>query len=432
MELARRQMIATGQWTEAQSMGRRWAIGCVALEITQRCNLDCTLCYLSESAEAVKDVPLPELFRRIDAIFATYGPNTDIQITGGDPTLRRRDELVAIVRRISGRGMRPALFTNGIRATRALLAELAEAGLVDVAFHVDMTQQRKGYASEVELNALRQEYIERARGLRLAVIFNTTVFAGNFGEIEEIVAFLVANSDVVTFASFQLQADTGRGVDRERSPAITADSVAAAICRGAKTPLSFGFPAAGHHRCNQYAMALICNGRAHDFYDDREFVIRVLHATAHLAFDRRSRRSVLVMIAAWVVRHPGFIFPGLKWVGRKIWRLRRDLIFARGRLTKLSFLIHDFMGACQLAKERVDACAFIVATAEGPLSMCLHNAKRDSLVLKPIRTATADGEQFWNPITGLLQSDPRPSRPSPLPLRRRKGRDRLAGNSGSL
>src|SRR5438046_1778662 len=180
MELARRQMIATGQWTEAQSMGRRWAIGCVALEITQRCNLDCTLCYLSESAEAVKDVPLPELFRRIDAIFATYGPNTDIQITGGDPTLRRRDELVAIVRRISGRGMRPALFTNCIRATRALLAELAEAGLVDVAFHVDMTQRRKGYASEVELNALRQEYIERVRGLRLAVIFNTTVFAGNF------------------------------------------------------------------------------------------------------------------------------------------------------------------------------------------------------------------------------------------------------------
>jgi hypothetical protein len=32
-----------------QQMGRRWPIGCVALEITQRCNLDCTLCYLSEN-----------------------------------------------------------------------------------------------------------------------------------------------------------------------------------------------------------------------------------------------------------------------------------------------------------------------------------------------------------------------------------------------
>src|SRR5712664_1234429 len=165
-----RQVIGqAGYWSANQQMGRRWAVGCVALEITQRCNLDCTLCYLSESAEAIKDVPLPELFRRIDTIFATYGPNTDIQITGGDPTLRRSDELVAIVRRIRSKGMRPALFTNGIRASRALLAELAEAGLIDVAFHVDMTQRRKGYASEVELNAVRRDYIERARGLRLAV-----------------------------------------------------------------------------------------------------------------------------------------------------------------------------------------------------------------------------------------------------------------------
>ena len=30
-----------------QVLGRRNSIGCVALETTQRCNLDCTLCYLS-------------------------------------------------------------------------------------------------------------------------------------------------------------------------------------------------------------------------------------------------------------------------------------------------------------------------------------------------------------------------------------------------
>ncbi|MGZ5431162.1 MAG: hypothetical protein ACXWEX_07135, partial [Thermoanaerobaculia bacterium] len=36
-----------------QAIGRRYTIGCVAVEITQRCNLDCTLCYLSESSEKV-------------------------------------------------------------------------------------------------------------------------------------------------------------------------------------------------------------------------------------------------------------------------------------------------------------------------------------------------------------------------------------------
>ena len=146
-------MLETGQWTASQFMGRRWPIGCVALEITQRCNLDCTACYLSEHSEAVKDLPLAEVYRRIDSIFDHYGPGTDVQVTGGDPTLRRRDELVAIVRRIRDKGMRPTLFTNGIRARRDLLHELADAGLVDVAFHVDMTQQRRGYASESALNA---------------------------------------------------------------------------------------------------------------------------------------------------------------------------------------------------------------------------------------------------------------------------------------
>src|SRR5690349_21314592 len=61
---ARRRVRAAGQWTANQLMGRRWPIGCVALEITQRCNLDCAACYLSEHSQAVHDVPLEELFRR--------------------------------------------------------------------------------------------------------------------------------------------------------------------------------------------------------------------------------------------------------------------------------------------------------------------------------------------------------------------------------
>jgi 7,8-dihydro-6-hydroxymethylpterin dimethyltransferase len=89
-----------GQWAPWQMIGRRMAIGCVALEITQRCNLDCSYCYLSESSEALKDIPIEEVFRRIDSIFEHFGENTDVQVTGGDPTLRNRQELVAIIRYI--------------------------------------------------------------------------------------------------------------------------------------------------------------------------------------------------------------------------------------------------------------------------------------------------------------------------------------------
>src|SRR5712691_6848150 len=154
-----RQRVGT-LFQENQVLGRRSTIGCVALEITQRCNLDCTLCYLSENSESVKDLPLEVLFRRIDRIRETYGPGVGVQVTGGDPTLRKRDELVEIVRRIGKRDMRPSLLTNGIRATRDLLQELTAAGLFDVAFHVDTTQRRKKYPSEESLDAIREEYIE--------------------------------------------------------------------------------------------------------------------------------------------------------------------------------------------------------------------------------------------------------------------------------
>ena len=58
---ARHRMEAAKQWAPWQLIGRRMAIGCVALEITQRCNLDCSYCYLSESSEALKDIPIEEV-----------------------------------------------------------------------------------------------------------------------------------------------------------------------------------------------------------------------------------------------------------------------------------------------------------------------------------------------------------------------------------
>ncbi|MBK9965199.1 MAG: radical SAM protein [Holophagales bacterium] len=217
--------------TPNQVLGRRSAIGCVALEITQRCNLDCTLCYLSESSEEVKDLPLEVVFRRINRIRELYGPGVSVQVTGGDPTLRDRRELVAIVKRLAERELRPSLFPNGLLATRDLLAELAGVGLFDVAFHVDTTQRRKRYPTEESLNDVRREYIERAKGLRIAVVFNTTVHAGNLEEVPALARFFLSVSDVVGMASFQLQAETGRGEIRTKEEHVTMPAIRERIAR---------------------------------------------------------------------------------------------------------------------------------------------------------------------------------------------------------
>jgi 7,8-dihydro-6-hydroxymethylpterin dimethyltransferase len=400
-------MIATGQWDASQSMGRRWPIGCVALEITQRCNLDCTACYLSEYSEAVKDLPLEEVFRRIDMIRDRYGANTDVQVTGGDPTLRRREELAAIVRRIRALGMRPSLFTNGIKASRDLLGTLVEAGLVDVAFHVDLTQQRKGYRTEIQLNELRRAYIERARGLPLSVFFNTTVFDGNFDQLPEIVAFFVRHSDVVRLASFQPQAETGRGVLGRRPPRITPSSVIRQIERGAAASISFDTAHVGHSLCNRYAMAFVVNGRVYDMLDNTSLYELLLARTADRQFDRQNRRRAVKSFVGCLLHNPDIAFRGAGWLAGKLWQMKKDLIAGRGLVNKLSFVVHNFMDAADLDVERLDACVFMAATKDGPVPMCLYNAMRDAFILDPVILRRPDGEWHWDPVSAELTREKR-------------------------
>lgn len=383
-----------GQWRPGQMAGRRWPVACVSLEITQRCNLDCTLCYLSESSESVRDLPLDEVLRRVDLIHAHYGGGTDVQVSGGEPTLRRRDELLAIVAHIARRGLRASLLTNGIRASRALLTELASAGLTDVAFHVDTTQQRAGYATEADLDALRREYIERARGLPIGVFFNTTVHAGNFGELPMLADFFRSQADVVRFASFQLQAETGRGVLAQRPDTITHDSVAQRLGRGVGTPLRSNVLQAGHHDCNRSAVMLVVNGRAYDAFDDAHFIQRFMRETAALRIDRGTPARALRSLAAAALARPWLTWATLRWAAAFAWRARRDLLVARGRVHKLTFFTHGFMDASRLERGRIDACVFMAMTQHGPLSMCLYNAQRDRFLLQPLQTAAGT----WQPL----------------------------------
>jgi 7,8-dihydro-6-hydroxymethylpterin dimethyltransferase len=399
--------------------GRRWPVACVSLEITQRCNLDCTLCYLSDSAQALRDFPLEEVFRRIDLIVQHYGPGTDVQVSGGEPTLRPREELLAIVRRLSERGLRASLFTNGIKATRDLLRALTDAGLKDVAFHVDTTQQRAGFANEADLNVLRLEYIERARGLPISVFFNTTVHAGNFNEVPMLSAFFVRHADVVRFASFQLQAETGRGVLGAREDVIDNHGVAHRLQQGAATPLSFNVLNAGHHECNRSAVLLVVNGKAHDAFADAAFVQRFMRETATLPIDRGTPWRAAKSIAKAALSRPALLWSSLCWLAAWGWRLRADLWAARGRVHKLTLFTHNFMDACRLDAGRLDTCVFMAITQDGPLSMCAFNARRDEFLLRPLTTS----QGLWQPLRQGLQAAPSPQE---FPIQWLKGRQRDA------
>ncbi len=426
LERTKQRMDAAGQWAPWQMIGRRMTVGCVALEITQRCNLDCTYCYLSESSEALKDIPIEEVFRRIDMIFEHYGANTDVQVTGGDPTLRNYDELLAIIRYIKTKGMRSSFFTNGIKATRQMLEDLCEAGLEDVAFHVDMTQEREGYDNEVALNVVREEYINRARGLPLAVIFNTTACPANFHEIPLLCKFFVRHADVVRFASFQVGADMGRGTERERIT-VNPATVMQSIREGVGANLNFDAASTGHAKCNGYAYGLIINGQVYDFFNDPEFVRDILASSANLVVDRANKHSVMKTVASYFVSHPAMFWGVVSRFVKLIWGARRNYIAARGKVGKISFFVHIFMDSSQLEQERCDACSFMVMTPSGPISMCVHNAKRDEYLLVVAEVRKNNVLRYFNPATGHFE-DKLPAKIS-VNLTRKNARGRAKGEA---
>lgn len=375
-----------------QVLGRTRAIGCVAVEITQRCNLDCTLCYLSEHSEDVDDIPIELVFQRLDEIHAQYGKGTNVQITGGDPTLRKHYELIEIVAYCSSLGMHPALFTNGIAASRKLLKQLAAVGLKEVALHVDMTQEREGYANELELNEIRLEYIERARGLGINILFNTTVFKDNFHEIPALAKFFIAQTEHVSFASFQLQADTGRGVLKQRDEIINIENIRKKIHHGINQELAWDVTRIGHPHCNSYSPNFVINGKLFAVMDDKKLMADFLSDTTTLQTSQRLNKMTLIWrCLKIVIRKPVWIIRFIRFLAVHIWRAKSELLRARFRVRRISFFIHNFMDAEHLEQERIDACSFMVATNEGPVSMCAHNATRDEYILQPINFHKRDG-----------------------------------------
>lgn len=368
--------IPTEHRTRNQVLGTKRSIGCVALEVTQRCNLDCSICYLSEHSEGTPDLPLETIMRRIQLVRDQYGVGTNVQITGGDPTLRGAADLERIVRRIVELKLVPALFTNGVHASRELLTRLKAAGLVDVAFHVDLTEKRPGYSSEVQLHEVREAYIERARGLGLNVIFNQTVFARNVEEVPELVRFYLRHADVVGMASFQLQADTGRGLTRKRQARIDLDSVGARIDAALGVPLSWENVLFGHPRCHRIGYALVLGDQPIDLFDDRAALEEMLHATADTFMDRtRPLRGAVQGVQAFV--RNGSLRSGACYWGRRIRENWRPLLRSGGRIRKLSFFMQNFQDRSALDHERVDACSFHTVNDAGGVSMCVHNAWRD-------------------------------------------------------
>ncbi len=188
---------------------------CTALlEVTQRCNLGCAVCFArAGEAAGVQDDPTPaQVGFWYDRVLEASGP-CNIQLSGGEPTLR--DDLPDLVAMGRGKGFDfIQLNTNGLRLAQDPDFGLAlrEAGLASVFLQFDGTDDTVYVCLRGRpLLDLKRRAVERCGELGLGVVLVPTVVPGvNDRQLGAILDFALQAGPHVRGVHFQPVSYFGR------------------------------------------------------------------------------------------------------------------------------------------------------------------------------------------------------------------------------
>lgn len=194
---------------------------CVVLELTNRCNLRCPVCFASAGEAPAKEPSLEDISRQYDMLMAHGGP-FNIQLSGGEPTMR--DDLPEIIRIGRDKGFTFfQLNTNGLRLAReaGYAEKLKSAGLNTVFLQFD------GVTDDVYLTlrgqALMKEKeaaIASCAAAGLGIVLVPVIARGiNDGQVGELLRFGLSYAPEVRGIHFQPISYFGRcAFDRPENP----------------------------------------------------------------------------------------------------------------------------------------------------------------------------------------------------------------------
>ena len=194
---------------------------CMLLELTNRCDLRCPVCFAAAGEKPPRDLSMSEIERQYDFLMAHGGP-FNIQLSGGEPTVR--DDLPEIIRLGREKGFTFfQLNTNGIRlANEAGFAEtLKAAGLNTVFLQFD------GLDDEVYITLRGRALLEtklkavkNCAAAGLGIVLVPVIARGvNESEAGRILRFALDNMPAVRGVHFQPVSYFGRcGLDRPERP----------------------------------------------------------------------------------------------------------------------------------------------------------------------------------------------------------------------
>ena len=184
----------------------------VLLEVTQRCNLRCAVCFADAGGQGEADLSLEAAARLLARAVAAAGA-CNLQLSGGEPTLRDDlPDMVALARQIGFSFIQ--VNTNGIRLgqDKAYAGRLAAAGLSSVFLQFDGTDDGIYRALRGrDLLQVKLQAIKNAGECGLGVVLVPTLVGGvNSGSVGDILHRALRLVPVVRGIHFQPFSHFGR------------------------------------------------------------------------------------------------------------------------------------------------------------------------------------------------------------------------------
>lgn len=188
----------------------------VEIEVTERCNLRCPVCFMAAEefrASLSPDPGLDSIEAKYKYILKNTSSQTSIQLTGGEPTTRRDlPEIIGLGRKIGFDAIE--VNTNGVVIGQNLdyVKRLAEAGISGIYLQFDgLTASVYESIRGANLLDIKRKAIENCREAGVQVVLAMTVIEGiNDNQMGEVLNFALQNRDVIVGIAYQPAFGSGR------------------------------------------------------------------------------------------------------------------------------------------------------------------------------------------------------------------------------
>lgn len=358
--------------------------GLAILEVTERCNLTCPMCY-AFSSPSERDYTLEEIETRLDQLIAIEGKGISLQISGGEPSVRKDLDVIAAMVKRKGFGQLE-MVSNGIRLAREpdFAEKLVKWGFTSVYLQFDSTRPEDIQKLRGEdLWDVRVKAIAALERVRLPSTLAVSLYDGlNSDQIQQVVHFAWQHPDTVCAIAFQAATPFGRfevnNGDEHTTPEarvprkLRMPEILQLIEEQTGVSQDLFFPVGeGSPLCNTFSLLKYTKNGYEPIAPNftlKEFMeVMGPRPNMTLRMLTRGRAAILPQIVSNI--------GGSLKLMKTLWpHIGTDPSFWTSRKT-LTLFVKPFMDESDIDMSRIERCCFHNASPRGVMSFCALNAK---------------------------------------------------------